>query len=221
MSETVASGGRVWSPFAEANAKLHRVNIWVFIFCIALPFIGLVIAAFCLILVSLPIDSKRPDSIAGGWTLGTISDNSRMIVAISLIVGLAVLLVGLIGLLRYFRITQLLLVLLLALGVPLMSFIILNIAFSIPSEIRAKAGNNGPTFKEWAHDTYGYTLTSSTVQSKDGHEYVEAVDSQGKPTNINVFRDGPNLYLYENTFQLNDTLTKINAEKLAKDGTNK
>lgn len=215
MSETLASGGRVWSPFADKASARKAVNPWIFVFGLAIPFMTLAIVAFSIIFISIPYEIQRPESIAGGWTSSTIVGNSRTIMSIAFVVGVIVIVLGLVAITHFCRANYFFLIPFIIFGMPLITMMVWSTMLNVPTEMRAKS-SAGPTFKEWAHSTYGYDLKSSAIENKDNREYVEAVDSQGKPTNINVFRDGDNLYLYENTFQLNDTLAKINAEKQAK-----
>lgn len=221
MSEALASGGRVWSPFSDSDNVVKKgVNPWIFLFGLALPFMTMMIVAFSVVCISLPYEIQKPESIAGGWTSQVIVGSSRTVLATSFVVGAILLIVGLVVLIHFCRVSYFFLIPLTAFGVPLITMLVWNVMLNVPSEVRAKTGS-GPTFKEWAHDTYGYDLISSSIKSKDDREYVEAQSPQGEPVNINVFRDGENVYLYENTFQLNDTLTKINAEKQAKNEASK
>ena len=217
MSETVASGGRYWN-FSKADTPSKRpVNGWVYLFLIMTPFIMLLTLVFTGFIVFAPFDVVYPESIAGGWVNPKPADDSTKIVGGALIGLFAIGVLGGILISRFCRVSTMFAIFALFIIGPVIAAgtFALGAQAMRPFIPQAKVSSVQPTFKEWAKNTYGYEVKSS-IEEKGGYKVVQVANASGADLTVKVFRDGENTYLYEDTFQLNDTLTKINAEKQAK-----
>lgn len=217
MSETVASGGKYWN-FSKADTPSKQpVNVWVYLFLIMAPFIAMLTLVFTGFIVFSPFDMVYPESIAGGWVNPKPADDSTKIVGGALIGLFTIGVLGGILISRFCQASAMLIIFALFIIGPVIAggTFALGAQAMRPFIPESKVSADHPTFKEWAKNTYGYEVKSS-IEEKGKYEVLQVVNASGADLTVKLFRDGDNTYLYEDTFQLNDTLTKINAEKQAK-----
>lgn len=217
MSESAVSGGRYWNFSEDIKPSKRRINGWVYTFLIMTPFFVALTLIFTGVVMFTPVDVVYPESIAGGWVNPTYSGGGGKIIG-GLLLGLTMFaLIGGILISRFCRASASLTVIVMALFGPAIFIGVFALGANVlrPIAINSNLSDSHPTFKEWAKNTYGYEVKSS-IEKKGDYEVLQVANSSGADLTVKLFRDGENAYLYEDTFQLNDILTKINAEKQAK-----